>query len=183
MFEETLKKIASTLKIHGIPYMVIGGQAVLLYGEPRMTRDIDITLGVSIDSLAQVVQALENTGLVIIPESYKDFVNNTSVLPIKDEETNIRIDLIFSFTPYESQAIERSREVNVAGGIVNFISLEDLIIHKLFSGRPRDMEDVRTILIKNSEFDAAYIEMWLKEFDNALEGKNLTEVFRKLVEK
>jgi len=25
--------------------MVIGGQAVLLYGEPRLTKDIDITLG------------------------------------------------------------------------------------------------------------------------------------------
>ena len=27
--------------------MIIGGQAVLLYGEPRLTRDIDITLGVN----------------------------------------------------------------------------------------------------------------------------------------
>jgi hypothetical protein len=25
--------------------MIIGGQAVLLYGEPRLTKDIDITLG------------------------------------------------------------------------------------------------------------------------------------------
>jgi len=30
--------------------MVIGGQAVLLYGEPRLTRDIDITLGIGVES-------------------------------------------------------------------------------------------------------------------------------------
>ena len=31
--------------------MLIGGQAVLLYGEPRLTRDIDITLGVDVDKI------------------------------------------------------------------------------------------------------------------------------------
>jgi hypothetical protein len=31
--------------------MVIGGQAVLLYGEPRLTKDIDIALGIGIDGL------------------------------------------------------------------------------------------------------------------------------------
>ncbi len=46
MFEELLKKIGLALDENAIPYMVIGGQAVLLYGEPRLTRDIDITLGV-----------------------------------------------------------------------------------------------------------------------------------------
>ena len=47
MFEEILSNIGSSLKKHNIPYMIIGGQAVLLYGEPRLTRDIDITLGVN----------------------------------------------------------------------------------------------------------------------------------------
>jgi len=34
--------------------MVIGGQAVLLYGEPRLTKDIDITLGKGIESLEKI---------------------------------------------------------------------------------------------------------------------------------
>jgi hypothetical protein len=41
MFEEILSKIGAILKKHNIPYMIIGGQAVLLYGEPRLTRDIE----------------------------------------------------------------------------------------------------------------------------------------------
>jgi hypothetical protein len=48
---ELLERIALELERAGIPYMVTGGQAVLLYGEPRLTRDIDITLGVSTDQL------------------------------------------------------------------------------------------------------------------------------------
>ncbi len=46
MFQQLLESIAQGLDARGLPYMVIGGQAVLLYGEPRLTRDIDITLGV-----------------------------------------------------------------------------------------------------------------------------------------
>ena len=51
MFKKLLKKIANELNTNNIPYMVIGGQAVLLYGEPRLTKDIDITLGIGIDGL------------------------------------------------------------------------------------------------------------------------------------
>lgn len=41
MFKELLARLADLLDQKGIPYMIIGGQAVLLYGEPRLTRDID----------------------------------------------------------------------------------------------------------------------------------------------
>jgi len=36
MFKSLLAKLATALVNANIPYMVIGGQAVLLYGEPRL---------------------------------------------------------------------------------------------------------------------------------------------------
>jgi hypothetical protein len=39
MFEEILSQIGVSLSSHNLPYMVVGGQAVLLYGEPRLARD------------------------------------------------------------------------------------------------------------------------------------------------
>ena len=42
MFEALLSKIAQSLGGAELPYMIIGGQAVLLYGTPRLTRDIDL---------------------------------------------------------------------------------------------------------------------------------------------
>ncbi|MGB3565055.1 MAG: hypothetical protein WBH85_09195 [Thermoanaerobaculia bacterium] len=44
MFGSLLERIALALDNADLPYMVIGGQAVLLHGEPRLTRDIDITV-------------------------------------------------------------------------------------------------------------------------------------------
>jgi hypothetical protein len=40
MFQTLLVKLARTLDGAGLPYMVIGGQAVLRHGEPRLTRDL-----------------------------------------------------------------------------------------------------------------------------------------------
>lgn len=36
-----IKRIAKVLDKEKIPYMIIGGQAVLIYGELRLTKDID----------------------------------------------------------------------------------------------------------------------------------------------
>lgn len=49
MIEKLIKKVAQRLDEDKIPYMLIGGQAVLLYGRPRLTQDIDITLGIDTD--------------------------------------------------------------------------------------------------------------------------------------
>src|SRR5260221_14588601 len=43
MFRSLLERIALGLERRGIGYMVIGGQAVLLHGEIRLTEDIDLT--------------------------------------------------------------------------------------------------------------------------------------------
>jgi hypothetical protein len=49
MFEKLLSKIGLCLDSQSFPYMIIGGQAVLLYGEPRLTRDIDNNLPILIE--------------------------------------------------------------------------------------------------------------------------------------
>lgn len=156
--------------------MVIGGQAVLIYGEPRLTKDIDITLGVGPDKLNQVKVVVKKLGLKILTNNIEDFVRQTMVLPVLDEKSDIRIDFIFSFTPYEQQAINRAKKINILNVLVNFASLEDLIIFKIIARRERDIEDVRLILLKNIKYDKHYIVKWLKEFDDAL-NENYLQIF------
>jgi len=57
VIEKLIKKLAQRLDEDKIPYMIIGGQAVLLYGTPRLTRDIDITLGVDTDKF-QLIEGI-----------------------------------------------------------------------------------------------------------------------------
>lgn len=181
MFEKILAGIGAALKKHNIPYMVIGGQAVLLYGEPRLTRDIDVTLGVNTDCLEKLIAVVRELSLKPIPEDPTAFVRQTMVLPAIDEATGIRVDFIFSFTPYETQAIRRARQVAILGKDVFFASPEDVIIHKIFAGRPRDIEDIRTIILKNTGIDVRYITKWLKKFDSCSDKKDFLNAFRKVL--
>jgi len=43
--------------------MVIGGPAVLLYGDPRVTHDIDVTLGLGPDHVGAVLTLVQPLGL------------------------------------------------------------------------------------------------------------------------
>ncbi len=185
MFKELLSRVGRTLDGHSLPYMIIGGQAVLLYGEPRLTRDIDITLGVDVSYLTTLLTVVREAAFKPLPEDVPLFVRNTMVLPVIDEPSGVRVDFIFSFTPYEREAITRAKTVIIDGQGVRFASAEDVIIHKIFAGRPRDLEDVRAIVIKNPGIDRTYIGNWLEQFDasrDETDGKGFVETFQKVVE-
>ena len=163
MFENLLEKIALSLERAAVPYMVIGGQAVLLHGEPRLTKDIDITLGAGIDRLQEIRTLVSTMGLLPLVDS-DEFTSRTMVLPCSDPGSGIRVDFIFSFSPYEHQAIGRALRVPIGSAHVRFASAEDLVIHKMIAGRPRDLEDVRMVLLKNPGLDIGYVRGWLSDF-------------------
>lgn len=176
MFAALLERVATSLDRAGIPYMVIGGQAVLLYGEPRLTRDIDITLGVDVDRLKDVLSMVAACSLTVLVDP-ETFVRETMVLPVRDEESGIRVDLIFSFSPYERESIARVRRVTLGTTPVCFVSAEDLIVHKVVAGRPRDLEDVRGVLLRTRDLDLVAVEARLAEIDSA-SGESLRASFR-----
>lgn len=182
MFQQLLKRIAKELARNNIPYMVIGGQAVLIHGEPRLTRDIDITLGLGpeeIDKIRAIITALKLTPLV---KNISDFVSQTLVLPALDAKTKIRIDFIFSLTDYEREAIKRTKNIKIGNQSVHFASLEDVIIHKMIAKREKDIEDIKSIILKNPKFDRQYIQKWLGELNKGLD-LNLLERFQSIVMK
>jgi hypothetical protein len=177
MFEQILENISAALKAQNIPYMIIGGQAVLLYGEPRLTRDIDITLGIKTDQLPQILEAAKKAGLKPLPADPADFAERSWVLPCEEPKSKVRVDFIFSFTPYEQNAIGRAKNIKIGKSEVKFASAEDIIIHKVFAGRARDLDDVVSILMKNEKIDIPYIKKWLKQFEEISPEKDLIKLF------
>ena len=181
MIEELLSNLARALDDAHIPYMIIGGQAVLLYGRPRLTRDVDVTLGVDTDKFGAVERVCRRLRLTMLSDSPEEFARRTRVLPAEDAESKIRVDFIFSFTPYEVRALGRAREIMMRGYPVRFASCEDIIIHKMVSARAIDEEDVKSMLIKNEgSVDLEYVMKWLTEFSKIPEYSEILEKFNRL---
>lgn len=180
-FEQLIASIARELSGRNLPFMLIGGQAVLLHGEPRLTQDIDVTLGVSPDRVEELLAAAQALGLDPLPEDPPEFARETFVLPTEEVESGIRVDFIFSTTSYEAKAIERAVRVPIGREVVPFATAEDLILHKLFAGRPRDLEDAAGVVRrKGPQIDWDYIVKWAEEFADTPGREALPEKVKEL---
>ena len=174
--------MGKALAAAGIPYMIIGGQAVLPYGEPRLTRGIDITLGLGVDRWRQIVNLAGRLHLDLLTKTPAVFVQETYVLPAVEPKSGVRIDFIFSHTAYERRAIKRANRVKIEDGRIRFAAVEDIIVHKIVAGRARDIDDVKNIVVKNPRFDCRYVKRWLRKFESLSDQKNLVASFKRILQ-
>jgi hypothetical protein len=163
------------LEAAGIPYMVIGGQAVLVHGLPRLTHDIDVTLGLELSQVDRILALLPSLGLEPLVEP-RAFTAETMVVPCRHRPTKTRVDFILSDSPYEREAIATARPVSIDGRPVRIATPEDVVIHKVIAGRARDLEDVRGLLRRNPALDRARVRRWLKHW-GSLVGDDLLQRF------
>ena len=168
--ELALAQVAQLLDRLAIPYMVIGGQANIIWGEPRATLDIDVTVWVTDDALAGVVDDVQLTLTSCVSDPLA-FVRDTRVLPLATLE-GVRVDMIFALLPFEQSAIARSVTREIAGTAVHYCTAEDLILHKIFSQRPRDLGDLGdahgVVLRQFAALDRGYLESHIDELTREL---------------
>jgi predicted nucleotidyltransferase len=173
---QLLATLTRALRDAGLPFMLIGGQAVLLHGRPRLTEDIDITLGAGPERLPDLLAACAASALTPLPADPAAFVAETCVLPARHAATGMRVDCIFSTTAYEREAIGRAELVAVGGERVPVASAEDLLVHKLFAGRPRDLEDAASVVRrKGATLDWEYVRRAAAGFRDVPGRERMTE--------
>ena len=63
-------------------------------------------------------------------------------------------------------------------------SAEDLIIHKAVAGRPQDVVDIETVVLRQGRrLDVGYIRRWLGEFSDLLANPDVLERFEQAYRK
>lgn len=171
-FQELLEK-------EGIPTMAIGGIAVGVWGEPRLTRDIDMKVLVRREDRARLLAVLR----VFTPlDDNPDDSFRRLGLAFFHDPKGIRIDVMLADTVFDETAIERARVVTLfKGKTIRVCTAEDLVVYKMLSTRIKDRADVESIIQKQGEvLDNAYIEGWLTQFEEALADSTLVKEFRKM---
>src|SRR5689334_9173744 len=122
--EEAVGEIASFLDEMKAPNMIVGAMAVSLWGEPRATLDIDVSLFVEPAEMDQFIATV--VARFRAAENARDFVRRTRVLPV-ETHNGVRADLVFAALPVEREMIARAVWKNVGERSVRVASVEDLV--------------------------------------------------------
>lgn len=167
IFAEQLAATANALSALGAEYMLIGGLAVGVWGEPRATKDADFCVRV-LTSADELRAGLGKAGLEVARgDLARALAEGESVrlrrLGQLDEP--VVVDLLLAITPFEIEALGRRRPLRVLGVELPVVAPEDLFVFKLIAGRPQDLADAALLYELHGEaFDTARIRRWCREF-------------------
>jgi hypothetical protein len=177
---ESIVALQKVLDRENIRSAVIGGVAVGVWGEPRVTRDVDIKILLGRDDAPHLLDILKSDYTPLQPEPLQALAR-TGILFVKDQ-AGTRIDLLLSDTDFDREAVERAVPLELEPGSKALVCrAEDLIIYKLISTRLRDHEDAAGVIRRQGDkIDEHYILKWLKEFEQALDDSTLINEFNKL---
>lgn len=150
---QTLRSITSKLADLGVPYVVVGGMALVAHGYERTTVDVDIL--VNAEGLARVHEQLSGRGYLPPFEGSRN---------LRDVTTGVRIEfLIAGQFPGDGKpklvAFPEPDDVVESMDGICFINLRSLIELKLASGmtnpgRLKDLADVQELIRVLSLSDA-----------------------------
>jgi len=174
---ELLADLAVALDALGARWYVFGAQAALVWGRPRLTTDVDVTVKCSV-STEQLVRALDTHGFSLRIDGTETFIRTTRVVPLEHRASGLALDVVLAGPGLEDLFLDRAVPIDVGGTVVPFISPEDLIVTKLLAGREKDLEDVRGVLSeRGSALDVTQIRTTLGLLEDALGQSDLMPVF------
>jgi hypothetical protein len=159
---------------------IIGGIALLRWGEPRLTRDVDASLLTGFGHDGEFIHTILSSYRGRIPDAAA-FAMKNRVMLIESPQ-GIPIDLALAGLRFEELMIERSSLFEFeASCFLRTCSAEDLIVQKLFAFRTRDVLDVETIVVRQQDrLDWGYIEDHLTPLAELKEQPGIMDAFRRL---
>jgi hypothetical protein len=129
------------------PFCIIGGIAVQRWGEPRFTRDVDLTIFTGFGGEERYLDFLLKDFQLRPPCSRTSALANRVLLLTSSRD--VPIDIAFGAIDFEHRSIERSSLWAMPeGDALRTCSAEDLLVHKCFANRERDWVDVDGILAR-----------------------------------
>ena len=127
-----------------VEYLIVGGFAVMKYGEPRYTKDLDVWVHNSAENSRRVVEALKKFGAPIDHDGITQHTFAEKQVVYQIGIAPVRIDILTEITGVEfSDAWRRKVPSTFFGVPVHFISLDDLSTNKRALGRSSDLKDLK----------------------------------------
>lgn len=130
-----------------VPYAFMGGIAVLAWGQPRATADVDALVAVRPEEVARLVQALAAERLRADPRDFDD-ARHDGLHVIHDDANGFHVDCKLATTTDEADELRHARDVAYEDGRLRIVGPEDTIAFKLKFGSAQDLQDARSIWVR-----------------------------------
>jgi hypothetical protein len=168
-----LRRALSSVKVH---WYVFGAQAAIVYGSNRLTSDVDITLDLHETSVAELLKVLAKHGFEPqIPD--RRFIELTRVIPIVHVKTKLPVDLVLAGPGLEDEFFERVVMISIGSTKIPFASGEDLVAMKVLAGRPKDLDDIASILAaRRGTLDIAAVKKTLRVAESLLDQSDVASI-------
>jgi hypothetical protein len=155
----------------GLSYVVSGGVASILYGEPRFTNDVDLVLFLRHDDIRRLAEAFPSPEFYVPPE---EVIAVELARPAKGQFNVLHVDTGFKADIYttgrddfNAWAFRNSRMLEFKGEMVRVAPPEYVIVRKLEflreGGSDKHVRDIRSMLkVSGEQIDRAALDEWIQ---------------------
>lgn len=169
------------MRERGLRYAILGGIAVQFWGQPRFTKDLDITVMTEFGAEQLLIDELLGLFAPRYPDAANFAIQNRVLLLRVGDLCDLDVSL--GLPGFESEVMDRAVEMDIGQGrLVRVLSAEDLIIYKALAGRSRDQDDIKGILSRQGHaLDLSLVERHLMSLCELLESDEPLQLLRRLV--
>jgi hypothetical protein len=164
---ELLRYLIDVLETLEAEYMIVGSQASIYYGEPRLTRDVDVIVALGLEQLPSLLRRFPADEFYVDERSARGAVQTSGQFNIIHPGSGLKIDVYINpDTPYDRARLARRQRLPILPGLhAYFAKPEDIILYKLLYHRQVEsgvhLRDVMGILrVSGAELDEPYIKEW-----------------------
>jgi hypothetical protein len=128
----------------GVEYLLVGGQAVIAHGYPRLTKDLDLWVRPTRENGKRVLDALAAFGTPLPSFDAQRFTRPETLLMLGEDP--FRVDILTDIPGVEFESAWcRRTSVVLEDERIPLIAKADLIANKKAVGRLQDLADVEVL--------------------------------------
>jgi hypothetical protein len=165
---EVFSEVIRRLESNHLEYMIVGSIASIVYGEPRLTKDMDLVIDIPATDLKKISALFPLSEFYCPPDEVLiDECMRRGQFNLIHHESGLKIDFVFrKNSPHGKTEFERKKRVELWENAEAFIAAqEDVIVKKLEffreGGSQKHLLDIKGILTQ-TEIDAPYLESWVQ---------------------
>ncbi|MBI5360560.1 MAG: nucleotidyltransferase [Planctomycetes bacterium] len=175
-----LSKAAELTEQENLEYVIIGGIAVNVWGNPRTTSDIDIVVLLSPDRYAVFLKLAAKHGFIF---NFKKALSQLKKMGMcRLMKDKYHVDFIMGYSDFEKTVFERKRKIEIFGIRIWVASPEDVILYKLLSSRNIDLADMSNIVqTQAGKLDVKYLRARALQMQTDLSRTDILKNLEKLL--